>query len=459
MDPQVSFNPKFKFYLFVTIIILFSLVSMAITNAAFIFADDIYHGVTIAGMPVGGMTREEAEQLLQSRYIEKTKNPPLSIIYKDTKWSIAASDIDLEIDSQFLANQAYDVGRKGSFLQKYQERYRAIYYGYSLPLKLNYNQYKLQAILNSISQSIERECQNASLRYDGSTIKISPAIIGRKVDIPKNLDNISANLSNNFSSNIELIVNDVNPEISTDDLSNINGVLAAYTTQFDPGDKNRTKNIVLAARSIDSIIVRPGQIFSFNANVGPRLAQYGYKEAPVFIDGKLVPDWGGGVCQVSSTLYNATLLADMSIEERTSHFRPPGYVPLGQDATVADNQLDFKFQNTSSNNIFIKTEMQSDELTVIIFGKLSPNMPDIRIITTDKQVLEPKIIVKQDDQLELGKEIVEVEGQKGYQVTTYRVKSRNGMEISREYLAFDDFKPSDRVIKVGTRTMSRQKTK
>jgi vancomycin resistance protein YoaR len=257
-------------------------------------------------------------------------------------------------------------------------------------------------------------------------------------------------MSSSIPITLPLSAQEVTPNIISSDLKQINGVLSSYTTQFNPDDYNRTENIELAAKSINGVLLKSGDLFSFNNLVGHRISENGYKIAPVFIDGKLVPDWGGGVCQVSSTLYNAALLADMAIVERTSHYHPPGYVPLGLDATVADNQLDFKFKNSLSNNIYIVSKITGDELTVYIFGKQGENVPEIRILTTDKKVLEPNTIIKQDPRLEAGREIVDDIGQKGFQVTTYRAKYENGKELSRELISYDEFPSEDRIVRVGT---------
>ena len=244
-------------------------------------------------------------------------------------------------------------------------------------------------------------------------------------------------------------MNKESPTIFSKDFADIDSLVAVYTTEFDPNNKNRYQNIAIAAQKISNLLLHSGEVFSFNQTVGLRLQEYGYKEAPAFIDGKLLLDWGGGVCQVSTTLYNVTLLADMEIEERTSHFQPPNYIPLGQDAAVADNLLDFKFKNTSPYNIYITNELSNNQITIYLFGKKNPNAPEIRIETTSKTI-GYNTIIKQDNSLPRGKEVVESAGQKGFDVKTYRVKSANGKEISREHLSSDEFPPENRIIRIGT---------
>ncbi|MEN6566198.1 MAG: VanW family protein [Veillonellales bacterium] len=446
-------------FMFLGIIILFSSVSVLAVNSAFLFTDEIYRGVSIGDISVGGLSVEQAEQKIAAAFTERTKAPPIVLEYQEQAWTVTAQNIELTLDAADLAQQAYQVGRKGSFFNQIQERYVAINHGITIPLMIHYNQETLLTIIKDIAQSINREPHNAVLVQRGTTIHVIPEVIGLKIDVDTAAAEIAENLNHHFPFKLALVVQEEQPSVVASDFADIDGLIALYTTQFNSSNKNRTQNIRLAAKSINNILVHSDEVVSFNNLVGLRLEKFGYQEAPVFIDGKLVPDWGGGVCQVSSTLYNAVLLADLGIVERTSHYSPPGYVPLGQDATVADNLLDFKFKNTTSHNIYISSEVSGNQLIVYIFGKERSNSSDIRIEATDKKILEPNTIIKQDPNLELGKEVVEVEGQKGFQITTYRVKYVNGAEISRDYLATDEFKPEDRVVRVGTKNDSNQLTK
>jgi len=439
--------------LFLGIIVLFSTVSMFATNTAFMVTNEVYHGVVVGDIPVGGLTLEEAEIKLSSAFQERVKQPVIFIEYKNTKWPIMASDFDLSIDAKALSEQAYSIGRTGNIFYQIKERYLTVNRGVQIPFALNYDTQKLTTIINNVARNVDRDPQNASIRYENTTVQIIPEIIGLKVEVAKALSDSVKYINEKLGSNVPLPVSELLPNIVSSDLENINALISSYTTQFDSMDRNRSENILLAAKSIHGTLVKAGQEFSFNTNVGPRLAQNGYKEAPVFIEGKLVPDFGGGVCQVSSTLYNAVLLADMTIVERTPHFRPPGYIPLGQDATVADNLLDFRFKNLTASNIYIASETIANQLTILVFGKLNHNPPDIRVLTGENKVIEPNTIIKQDPMLELGKQVVESEGQKGFYVTTYRVKYVNNQEIKREFLAADEFKPVDHIIRIGTKIL------
>ncbi len=427
-------------------------------NAAFLFTDNIYSGVRIGNVPVGGLSVDEAQNALQMAFEEQKAGSTITLTYEKNSWPITPQDIELTINARDLAIQAHNIGRSGNIFKIVQERYLTSNGGFTLPIIQNYNHDKLYTLIITIAQSIDKSPQNASLLYKNKTIEIIPEVSGQKVDIPLTLEMITKKLAAEMQFASPLIVTQQQPEVTSRDFNNMDALLAVYTTEFDPTKKNRYQNVEIASNHIHNRLVRAGEIFSFNDNVGLRLPEHGYKEAPVFIDGKLTLDWGGGVCQVSTTLYNAVLLADLDIEERTSHFQPPSYVPLGQDAAVADNLLDFKFKNISAYNIYIKSEVSNNRITISIFGKSSLNPPEIHI-EADSKTLEYNTVIKQDKTLEYGKEIVESPGQKGFSVTTYRIKMLNGKEVSRERLSSDEFKPEDRIIRIGTKVQKKAITK
>ncbi len=456
MQPTIKPVGK-NIVIFLGVIVLCSIIGTVTLNAAFTVTDDIYGGIKIGDIDVGGLTPAAAENKIKAAFNEWQDREPITLVHKDRRWKIAAGDIDLAIDTAALAKEAYAVGRTGNIVQQLQERYLTINRGHVIPLAVTYNADKLYSQVAAVARTVDREPQNAALRVANLSVTRTADSIGQKVDIAKTMADITARLNVKIPFVLPLTVAEIQPAITARDLEGIDGVIASYATQFSREDANRSDNIVLAAKNVNGIVVRAGETFSFNKLVGQRLATNGYKIAPVFINGKLVPDYGGGVCQVSSTLYNAVLLADMKIEERTPHFRPPAYVPLGQDATVADNYLDFKFHNTSGHNIYILSDVAHEQISINILGRLSANPPEIQIVADNKKVWEPNTVVKQDPQLDLGKEVVEVEGQKGFQVSTYRIKYANGREIGRDFLGTDEYQPEERVVRVGTKTPAPKK--
>ena len=232
---QTSINKRAtNIVLFLGIILLFSVASLAVANTAFSVKDNIYDGVSIGDTPVGGLSLEEAKSKIQKVYGDKlTSNPPITIHYKEQGWDILSSDINLSIDADALALEAYNVGRTGNLFAKLQNRYLAVNHGFVVPLKMKYDQEKLNTCLTNIAQIINRNAKDAIIQYNNSSIKLDPESTGYKVNIEKTTEDLLAKINKSIPATIELIVDEILPTITIKDLADIDGLLSVYTTQFD----------------------------------------------------------------------------------------------------------------------------------------------------------------------------------------------------------------------------------
>jgi len=230
---------------------------------------------------------------------------------------------------------------------------------------------------------------------------------------------------------------------------NVKGLLGSYTTRFDPSMTSRTYNVSVAAKAFDEMLVLPGHEVSFNKVVGPRSSEAGYKNAPVIVNNEFVDGLGGGVCQVSTTLYNAVLLANLDIVKRTCHSLPVSYVPIGRDATVVYDTVDLVFRNNTDSYLYLKTYIGSGQLTVKIYGNTDYKR-DVTINTRITQEIEPQIIYETDPNLPLGEEVVKQEGSKGFRVAAERIVKKNGVVEKKEALPSSYYSPVNKIIAVGS---------
>ena len=166
---------------------------------------------------------------------------------------------------------------------------------------------------------------------------------------------------------VPIVVEDVLPDVCQADFADVT-LLAAYTTNYNSGDVDRSSNLATAARALSGTIVPAGQEFSFNTVVGPRNLATGYREAIVIQNNEFTPGVGGGICQVSSTLYNACLLSGLEIVERHNHSVAIAYVPLGLDATINYGSLDFRFRNNTGGAVYLQSSIGNGRLTIRVFG-------------------------------------------------------------------------------------------
>jgi vancomycin resistance protein VanW len=220
--------------------------------------------------------------------------------------------------------------------------------------------------------------------------------------------------------------------------------LARFVTSLRGRTPNQVHNVALAARSIQGRWVRSGETFSFNRATGSWSSDSGYKLAPVSYAGELVPSWGGGVCQASSTLYNAALLAGLDVTERHRHQWVPRYVAPGRDAAVAYSNIDLRFRNPHPWPVRIEGEVRGDLVEFRVIGREAP-AERVAIRQQVQSVSEP-VTVRQPWREGLPTRPVRNPGKRGARVLTYRVHLRDGREVSRQLLSDDAYPAMNRLL-------------
>ncbi|HEU4753601.1 MAG TPA: VanW family protein [Armatimonadota bacterium] len=220
-------------------------------------------------------------------------------------------------------------------------------------------------------------------------------------------------------------------------------VLARYVTSLKGRTPNQRHNVALATRTINGTVVPPGGTFSFNRRVGSWSSDSGYKRAPVSYDGELVPSWGGGVCQASTTLYNAALLAGLQVRERHRHRWFAHYVPPGRDAAVAYRNIDLRFTNPYAWPVRIEGEVRGELVEYRVIGREQP--PDRYDIRQQVRSVTEPLVVRQPWREGLPLRRVRNPGKRGCRVLTYRVRMRNGQEVARELLSDDAYPAMNRL--------------
>lgn len=414
----------------------------------FLLWNRVYAGVSLEGVELGGCSREEVAQILTVWQKEQSSRQ-ITAYYDDTLFGLEARAIDFDIDTGATVDEVWNFGRSGSLWERLKNIHLAMTQGCSIPMRVRYNGTKLDNLMEQWKTVIERSPRNATLSL--VTGGVVPQEQGRKLETEQLRPLVIQALKGTDAARIALPVTLLYPSITVSDIerTGIREVMGTFTTVFDSADRNRTANIKIAAGKINGQMIDAGGVFSFNEVVGPREKSFGFKEAMEYVDGELVPGIGGGICQVSSTLYNAALLANLEIAERYNHSKPLGYIPLGRDATVAYGVLDFKFVNNTAAPILLMAEVEGNNLVVGIFG---PNRPAARveILSTNRQVIPPAIVKQQDGSLYLGESKVDKQGKPGYEVTTLRVIRLNGQEIRREILSTDRYLPENTIVKFGS---------
>ncbi|MTI81558.1 MAG: vanomycin resistance protein VanB [Firmicutes bacterium] len=420
-------------------------VALATTSTYYLNQDNITPRTAISGVQVGGLKPDAAKEKLHEQFPQPTADSFL--VFNDgegDQWKVQFKNIKLAYDYETVINNTYQLGKEISPL-RINQFYSLITSSKNFPLTVHFDKQALRETLQEISTEYNRQPKNAQVAYSEGQVVLLPETMGRKLDIEKTIAELQGLNPGEFS--IKLVAEEKEPERTSEDLKDINELLAIFVTEIDITKKDgRVHNIELASDKINNVIIKPGELFSLNKTLGPRTKENGYVKAPVIINNQLVDDYGGGVCQVATTLYNVVLNAKMPVEERYPHTKLVDYAPPGQDATIAGNIKDFKFKNDGKHPIMIASKVNNGKLLISILGNEEDTQSIEYKTETDREVIEPKVIYKTNSDLKPGEMKVLEPGREGYYIKTYEVTVVNGKETERKLISNRQVEPKDTVI-------------
>lgn len=300
--------------------------------------------------------------------------------------------------------------------------------------------------IDAIHSEIYKEAQDAS--YTTNPYAVYPSSNG--LDFNISIDEAKALITGDKDS-YTIPLKTLYPNVKTSDIGieAFPDLLSSYSTSFASSSSNRATNVSLATNKINGKVLMPGEVFSFNNTVGKRTPQAGFKVAGVYMNGQVATDYGGGICQVSSTLYNAVLRANLEIVDRSNHMFEVGYVPIGTDATVSWGAPDFKFKNSRSYPIKIVTSSSNRKCVVKFYGLKESEEYDIEIVSYRTGSVPYRTTYTTDSSLAAGQQKVIQRGSNGAKSVAYRILKKNGQVISKELLSKDTYDPHNQIIAVG----------
>ena len=300
--------------------------------------------------------------------------------------------------------------------------------------------------IDAIHSEIYKEAQDAS--YTTNPYVVYPSSNG--LDFNISIDEAKALITGDKDS-YTIPLKTLYPNVKTSDIGieAFPNLLSSYSTSFASSSSNRATNVSLATNKINGKVLMPGEVFSFNDTVGKRTPQAGFKVAGVYMNGQVATDYGGGICQVSSTLYNAVLRANLEIVDRSNHMFEVGYVPIGTDATVSWGAPDFKFKNSRSYQIKIVTSSSNRKCVVKFYGLKESEEYDIEIVSYRTGSVPYRTTYTTDSSLAAGQQKVIQRGSNGAKSVAYRIRKKNGQVISKELLSKDTYDPHNQIIAVG----------
>lgn len=473
---------------------------------------NIYKGISVAGVDLGGMSKEEAQKILEK---EAFFSELPSFVCDGREFEISPQAISLKCDEEKTAELALEYGKSANPFVRIGNTFKFMFSPVEIPMAVSYDEAALSTELDKYIADLRTPSAEPEIRIEEDKLYIKNGSQGLDVNKDK-LNSDLAEVAAGNNDKIELIIETVNPtpisaeslheqyakevvnadytisnmrisytessdgvdfdikeaeKIITDNLKNsheyfiplkivkpektietidaelFGDCLGTYTTKYNAGEIGRTKNVNLAARSINNIVLKKGEVFSYNNVLGERTEARGYSGAKVYAGGEVVDGLGGGICQVSSTLYNAVLFADLQIVTRTCHSLPVTYVPLGRDATVSYGSIDFKFKNQYDDPIKISASSGGGTLTVSIYGKKTSDKK-VELYTERISTIPFEEIERPDEEIPEGETKVKQTGSNGAVVKTYKKVTENGKVISNKLLHTSRYNPINKIILV-----------
>ncbi len=413
--------------------------------------DTIYPGVSVMGIELGGKTLDEAKELIKQEINDQILTHEVVLEYEENEWTFTFEELGVSADADVIAQRAFEVGRSGDLRQRSQYVAGLEIEAENMQIDTAFDEERLTEIVESLSDEIKQEPVDAELSRQDDKFVIKPEVNGVALDVEKTVADIQTALQNgDDGQKITLLVKEVKPDITEELLANVKDRIGSGATYYSTSNADRETNLIVGSSKLNGMLVMPDEIVSFNTMVAPITAENGYKAANVIQGDEYVLDLGGGLCQVSTTLYNAVIQAELEVIERDCHAFPSDYVSMGLDAAVAQGYIDFQFRNDSGYPIYISMWCGGGEIGAAIYGKEIHD--DSRKISFDyviTSVIEkPKAKEVEDPKLKPGERVVEVEGHTGYTVDTYKTVTENG-ESYTEWFSSSYYMASADKVKVG----------
>jgi len=424
----------------------------------------ILENVYISSIDVGGMTKDEAVEAAETFAGHVDKKGVITMSTGDKAKEIRAARFDIDYKSLRSADMAYDVGRKGNVFSRFFDIRRLKTDKKTVVLETAADPARVNSILKRSSRYFTVREKDADLKNSNGRVSIIKERYGQILDRKKSAASLKKDIREKWGRGrditVKLAVIKQKPKRMAADLQGMTDVLGTYETFYDKDQYNRCLNIARGTALISGTIVKPGSTFSVYKKVKPFTADNGYYLAPTISGDKHEDDYGGGICQVSTTLYNAVIRSELKIKERHNHTQAIYYVPLSADAAIAGTSYDLKFMNDMKDAIYIQGRAKKSSVRFTVYGK--DDRDRSRSVRFESVVLavhkHGKKVVEKDPDLERGKERIKEPGATGYDAQLWKIVLKNGEEVKRMLFNSSHYKTvAEKVIKGTKKTKEKKK--
>lgn len=416
-------------------------------------ADGIYQGITIGGVDVSGMSQEEAMAALEQQYTDAVDAEKVTLVFEEDKWEIPFRDLGAGYHLAEAVEQAYMTGREGTEKERYAVAGTLLQDGMDIEVAFTYEDEKMQEVLTKVAEEFDRHAEDSKVSRSNGRFVVTEEKVGRVMNQEETKKNIASVLDTQISGTAQIVAEVEEPKITAEDNSHVTDLIGSFKTTYTMSDKNRNTNLAVGCNYINGTMLAPGEVFSANVGLGPQTYAGGYKDAAVYNNGKVESGVAGGVCQVTTTLYNAAIMAELEIVERHPHSMTVGYVPLGRDAAVAGNYKDLKIKNNTEYPILIEAYASGGNLVMNIYGHEEHSASHKVEYQTvyESTIPKPAEIVTEDPEMPEGEREVISKGKEGCKVSVYKIVYENGKQVSKEWFSSSSYRATADEVTVGTK--------
>lgn len=416
----------------------------------------ITKGVYIDSIHIGGMTISEAEQAIQD-YVDDLSSKRITINVDEHAETITLGELDFDYVDNTYFEDAIKVGKAGNLIKRYKDL---------KDIEANGLIYNLEFLLNetTVKEFIEKKCSqydiaavNASIARERGEFVYTDHVVGRKVDVEETAELIKKSVLDGWNQediSINAALADDLPMYTKEDLEKCNALLGTFSTTYTSSSADRAGNLANGARLINNTVLYPGDVFSAHDKLVPFTIANGYYVAGAYSNGKVVDSIGGGACQVTTTLYNAILNAELEVVERFAHSMTISYVALSRDAAIAGDWKDLKFKNNTEVPILIEAYTEGRKITFNIWGQETRDTKNREIkfetvVLSERQPGPDK--VTEDPNQPTTYKVTTQSAHIGYTAELYKIVYENGVEVSRTRVNKSVYNATPREVTVGTK--------
>lgn len=450
-------------FLTFTFAFLMPLLLFLVINEFVLKTPTFNNGFTLFGVDISNLTSLQAKERIESVFNENTKGLNIKINYLDKSWQFGEEDFEIRSNLNLVLEELNKSSEKISSFEKSKIIKRIKKMGFTNKEAINYVLVNLDEKIDMVSNFINKEPVNATASYNEKLKKfeIEKEVYGKKLDREKLYNDIVNAIQKTNNVEVEAKVLDISPKFLKTDIQKALKLQGVFSTNYSSSTKERKDNIMLAVKNITNTELLPNETFSFNKLLGKRTSERGFKMSYIIMDGEFVKGIGGGICQVSSTLYNALLLSNIDVLEAHKHSLPVSYVSPGFDAMVSWDSSDLKFKNTTDLPIYIIGVADGEKLTFKIYGdtnkenyKITETSEIIKKIKAEKDEIIPDSEGKYSNKIMFKGEYLRVKPKKdGYEVKTYLNYYKDGKLAYKKELRHATYEAQNGVIYEGVESL------